>query len=66
MLVEHGSSTVVVSGVLAASSAGLTVVYKFWKLRIVEDHERVNRAGICKTPPSDSQGAGTLSLIDAH
>jgi hypothetical protein len=59
--------TVVVSGVLAASSAGLMVVYKFWKLRIVEeDHERENRARICKVHPSDSQGAGTVSLSDAH
>jgi hypothetical protein len=48
--------TVIVSGVLAVSSAGLTVVYKFWKLRIVvEDHERENRAGICKVHPSNFQ-----------
>ncbi|KAF7177422.1 hypothetical protein CNMCM7691_005627 [Aspergillus felis] len=54
--------TVVVSGVLAASSAGLTIVYKFWKLRIVlEDHEREIRAGLCKPPEMDSdfQGQGT-------
>ncbi|GFF99723.1 conserved hypothetical protein [Aspergillus udagawae] len=48
--------TVAVSGVLAASSAGLTVVYKFWKLRIVEEeHAREIRAGIRKVHLSDSQ-----------
>ncbi|KAH1863827.1 hypothetical protein KXW65_002879 [Aspergillus fumigatus] len=47
--------TVAVSGLLAASSAGLTVVYKFWKLRIVEEeHVREIRAGIRKVHLSDS------------
>ncbi|KAL2801857.1 hypothetical protein BJX63DRAFT_441766 [Aspergillus granulosus] len=48
--------TVIVSGVLAASSAGLLVFYKFWKLRIVEtDHERETRAGICQVYPRNSE-----------
>ncbi|KAL3459607.1 hypothetical protein BJX64DRAFT_279113 [Aspergillus heterothallicus] len=43
---------VIVSGVLAVSSAGLMLVYKFWKLRLVQlDHEMETRAGICKVYP---------------
>jgi hypothetical protein len=48
--------TVTISRVLAASSAGLTVIYKFWKLRIIEEeHTREIRAGIRKVHLSDSQ-----------
>ncbi|KAL4740388.1 hypothetical protein BDV11DRAFT_204309 [Aspergillus similis] len=44
--------TVIVSGVLAVTSTGLTVFYKFWKLRIViADHERETRAGIYNVGP---------------
>ncbi|KAL3484451.1 hypothetical protein BJX62DRAFT_248413 [Aspergillus germanicus] len=47
--------TVIVSGVLAATSGGLMVFYKFWKLRIVEaDHERETRAGISQVYPRNS------------
>ncbi|KAL4745465.1 hypothetical protein BDW72DRAFT_208186 [Aspergillus terricola var. indicus] len=49
--------TVIVSGVLALSSTGLTVFYKFWKLRIViADHERETKAGIYNVNPRGREG----------
>jgi membrane protein YdbS with pleckstrin-like domain len=47
---------VIVSGVLVVSSTGLILVYKFWKLRIVQlEHEMETRAGICKVYPERSE-----------
>lgn len=38
--------TVTLCGTLAAASLGLTIAYKFWKLRIItEEHERESQAG---------------------
>ncbi|KAL4927718.1 uncharacterized protein BDV17DRAFT_299032 [Aspergillus undulatus] len=48
--------TVVSSGTLAAASMVLTALYKFWKLRIVqEEHERETEAGIRQVYPVGSQ-----------
>ncbi|KAA8642350.1 hypothetical protein EYZ11_012327 [Aspergillus tanneri] len=48
--------TVIVSGFLAAVSLIFTLVYRFWKLRLIkEDHERESKAGLCIVHPPISK-----------
>lgn len=48
--------TVITSGVLAATSLVLAIIYQFWKLRLVkEEHERETKAGLHLVNPAASE-----------